>query len=475
MTLPGMELAAQIAVERVLNSLPEGLLIAAGAWLLLRVMGRQNAGTRFAVWMVALVSIAALPLLDSPAAAGSFSASAPNAALAIPGLWAMAFFAVWALAAFALLARLAAGVWQMKKIRRACMAVPLEDLPQTVQEPIRQARRPVQILISDEAQVPAAVGLWKPAVVLPAWALAELSEDDLRAIVVHEITHLQRRDDWTNLLQKAVRAVLFFHPAVWWIESRLSIEREMACDDAVLAATGNPRAYAGCLIGLLERGCARRGWTAAQAAVARARDAAQRIARILHPEHSASVRVGRVAPVAAVALSAACLGVAVCAPQLVVVAPAEPAAIATAAPPSTPLPAAAPAQAKVVRTAFVEAHAKPLRTKPAVEARHAARPLPAVLREQKKAAPRVEMASMDRVVSPAAEAAPQPDLQETAFYSRTVSTGFVAGAPSVVQTVTVRTVRYAGNGVAVQRTSVVQIVWVVPAQVVAETAWPAAI
>jgi hypothetical protein len=57
---------AQLAVERVVNSLPEGLLIAFCAWLLLRLMGRQNAGTRFAVWLVALAGVVALPLLDSP-------------------------------------------------------------------------------------------------------------------------------------------------------------------------------------------------------------------------------------------------------------------------------------------------------------------------------------------------------------------------------------------------------------------------
>jgi len=46
---------AQLAVGRVLNSLPRGILIALCAWLLLRLMGRQNAGTRYAVWLFALV------------------------------------------------------------------------------------------------------------------------------------------------------------------------------------------------------------------------------------------------------------------------------------------------------------------------------------------------------------------------------------------------------------------------------------
>jgi len=61
----GIQIMAQLGAERVLNSIPEGLLIAAFAWLVLRVVGRQSAGTRFAVWFVACSAIAALPFIPS--------------------------------------------------------------------------------------------------------------------------------------------------------------------------------------------------------------------------------------------------------------------------------------------------------------------------------------------------------------------------------------------------------------------------
>jgi len=54
---------AQVGVERALNSIPEGLLVAIFAWLLLRVIKGQNAGTRFAVWFSALVAVAVLPFV----------------------------------------------------------------------------------------------------------------------------------------------------------------------------------------------------------------------------------------------------------------------------------------------------------------------------------------------------------------------------------------------------------------------------
>ena len=317
---------AQFAVERVLNSLPEGLMIALGAWLLLRLMGRQNSGTRFAVWLVALAGVVALPFLSGlgllqPRFAAPLART--HSGIIIPAFWASAFFALWIAIALAALARVVVGVWQVRQIRRSCTEIPPVDLDPVLRDLLADAMRPARLLTSEKARVPAALGFRNPAIVLPAWALRDLNADELRPILIHEMAHLRRHDDWTNLLQKAVRAVLFFHPAVWWIDARLSLEREMACDDAVLAATGNPRAYAGCLIDLLEKGCARRGWTMAQAAVSHARDASVRIARILRVGPIATTRVGPAALGVAATLALACAGVALYSPQLVEFVPTE--------------------------------------------------------------------------------------------------------------------------------------------------------
>jgi len=78
--------------------------------------------------------------------------------------------------------------------------------------------------------VPTAIGFFQPAVIVPAWTLRELSAEELHSVLLHELAHLRRWDDWTNLAQELVGALFFFHPAVWRIGSRLSLEREMACD-----------------------------------------------------------------------------------------------------------------------------------------------------------------------------------------------------------------------------------------------------
>lgn len=361
---------AQMVVERVVNSLPEGLLLAACAWLLLRLLGRQNAGTRFAVWLMALIGVAGFPLVGAFEFGGHSVGVASHAEVTVPASWSVLLFVTWITIALFALARLVVGVWQVRRIRRSCTEVAIDQLEPALREALQGAgERRVRLVVSDIARVPAAIGFWHPAIVLPVWALQEMSAEELKPILIHEIAHLRRRDDWTNLLQKTIRAVLFFHPAVWWIDARLSLEREMACDDAVLAATGNAPAYAGSLIGLLERGCERRGWKMAQAAVAKAKEATLRIARILETR-SATTRVGRGALALAAALCMACCGVLELAPQFVGFAPDTDAPVAQSQVPRT-VDFPAQAKAAVVPAMF---HPAESQRKPVVSRHKAARP-----------------------------------------------------------------------------------------------------
>jgi beta-lactamase regulating signal transducer with metallopeptidase domain len=66
----------------------------------------------------------------------------------------------------------------------------------------------------------------------------------------HEWAHVQRRDDIFNVLHVLVRLIGGWHPALWWIERRLHVEREIACDEVTVAFTGSPKSYAECLVKL---------------------------------------------------------------------------------------------------------------------------------------------------------------------------------------------------------------------------------
>jgi len=325
-----LQTAAQISVERILNALPEGLLIAVFAWILLRFFRRQNSGTRFAVWFLTLIAVAALPLvavLRFPVDEGhvgmirTASSAVTRPAITIPERWAVFVFALWVFGAVAAIARLGVGLWQLRQLRRSCARIAPDDLDPVLRKTVETITdsQSVAVLTSDTVSVPAAIGFGQRAIILPGWTLRELPPADLNAILLHEFAHLQRGDDWTNLVQKVVRAVFFFHPAVWWIERQLSVEREMACDDAVLAATANPHGYATCLVSLLEKSLAHRGWTMAQAAVHRAREASLRLAKILDKNRPGATRVWKPAVGLVGAFAFVCLVALPHVPQLVAV------------------------------------------------------------------------------------------------------------------------------------------------------------
>ncbi|MGA9526747.1 MAG: M56 family metallopeptidase [Terriglobales bacterium] len=316
MILPHLQPLAQTAIERAFNSLPEGLLIALCAWALLRVLPKQNSRTRFGVWFVALLAVVGSPLAggflhSSLTPAAVRSATAP---INLPAHWAAFFFITWLLIACAMTARLIVGLVRLRQLRQSCVALNPDDLDPSLRSLVAELNaprsfhsRPVSLSISSQIRVPAAIGLWNPTIALPSWALRDLSPSDLGIVLRHEFAHLRHWDDWTNLIQKLFRILFFFHPAVWWIENRLSLEREMACDDVVIAQTANPAGYASCLVSLLERSLAGRGWTMAQAIVHRAREASTRIAQILDNNRPAATRISKPALGLAGAFTILCL------------------------------------------------------------------------------------------------------------------------------------------------------------------------
>jgi len=184
------------------------------------------------------------------------------------------------------LARVVLATFQLRRLRSHAEPVDVESLPADMRSLIDDAHksRAVSVLVSDRLEVPTAIGFRKPAVILPAWMLKNTPAEELKYILLHELAHLSRRDDWTNLAQKILKALLFFLPSVWWIERRLSLDREMACDDAVLVQSGTPAGYAECLAHVAERSFLRRQIALAQAAVGRVRQLTARVTRILDPE-----------------------------------------------------------------------------------------------------------------------------------------------------------------------------------------------
>jgi beta-lactamase regulating signal transducer with metallopeptidase domain len=372
MPVTALNAFAQSSAERLVNSAVEGVVLALLAWLILQLAPRQNAGTRFSIWMATLLSIASLPFAEAFARVDRPIATAvSHATLTVPAAWGIALFAAWALIATFLLARLAFGLAQLFRLRASGEEVELASLPELPRQTLIdfQAHRRVALCVSERVSVPTAVGLFRPAVMLPSWALSELSAADLNSVLVHELAHLRRRDDWSNLLQKLVRAVFFFHPAVWWIEKRLSLEREMACDEHVLASTEDPHAYAECLVSLAEKGFLHRAAILAQGAVHRVQECSARVRQILASGSPRSAGASRVALVSAASGSVLLLATFAQAPNLIAFSSPSQSNVIAAENTPTPDPAITPAawypasHAPVVTpAAYVEPHSTDKKT-----------------------------------------------------------------------------------------------------------------
>ncbi len=375
----------------VLNGIIEGLVLSALLWLLLRLTPRAAAATRYALCGLALIFVAALPVAQgwlprsgAPTGAGSGHSSAALTLTA--GAWLFWALGAWAMGSLALLTRVAWGLAALGRLKRRAQAAP-EQIAERF-EGIMGAcpgRRRARLLVSDEVAGPVAAGVVKPAVLLPAFLAEDLSEAELDQVLTHELAHIRRWDDWTNLAQNVVEALLFFHPAVIWIGRRLTLEREIACDDWVVGLTGTARPYATCLTRLAAIHAATP--QLAPGALAGRPQLSIRVEALLEGGRDRRRRSSRGALMAAAATLAVAAFVAAPMAPVTVAMPAAPVVAARPAVVASPLGAVAarpPAAVKVARvrrqktdrTVARSVARVPDAPLPAVEARSAA-PLPA--------------------------------------------------------------------------------------------------
>jgi beta-lactamase regulating signal transducer with metallopeptidase domain len=273
--------------ELLISSIWQGLLLTALAWAALKLAPGLRASTRFTLWLIIFLAVALLPCFALGRAwfgvASSALTTLPQSGIALHLniVWAFVLEAVWGVASLLSLARLFSSALQMREVLRSSVAV--ADLPEEIQSALaRDGKRSVAVRLSDAVDAPSVIGFFRPVVVIPRSLWNELATADMRQIILHEMAHLDRRDDWTNLLQKLLRALCPLNPALFWAERHLCREREQACDDAVLDAAGNARDYATCLTKLAEVKLVRRVASLAPGFWQRHSELAGRVENILH-------------------------------------------------------------------------------------------------------------------------------------------------------------------------------------------------
>jgi beta-lactamase regulating signal transducer with metallopeptidase domain len=280
-----------IILESLLNTFWLTAAVALVVWAGLRWMPRVNAATRGAVWWSVLAFVLLLPVVRivrivSPAATRPTAAraAATRPAISVParlahivpapaasaGLtppvrvkprsWPAFVFALWCAVFLAQLVRLAISFLHLRRLKRdALPADPEQRANLAGRLPVYGIRRPVQLLVSSDIPAPVAVGFLRPAVLLPEALLPELTPVELDHVLLHELAHIARRDDWTNLFARLAWALLALHPVAAFALRQIDRERELACDDWVVSATGAARPYAASLARLFELCAAQRG------------------------------------------------------------------------------------------------------------------------------------------------------------------------------------------------------------------------
>jgi HEAT repeat protein/beta-lactamase regulating signal transducer with metallopeptidase domain len=290
----------------LVHSLWQGLAIALGLFILLRVLDLRRSALRYLVSVCALLLLVALPPITAAHSRGADPGSAPLTAdenrvtSTIPALNKSAvdgsagesmvpptalkqsveesarlnvtalhrrllervrplaesafpwLVVAWMVGVMILSLRLL-GAWLRARHLRvdgtAAVTPAFQDVLDRVVAKLGVVR-PVRLLQTSILLVPAVIGWIRPVVLIPATLVNGLTLAQLEAILAHELAHIRRHDFLVNLLQAVVETLMFYHPAMWWISRQARQEREHCCDDVAIRVCGDRKLYAGALLTL---------------------------------------------------------------------------------------------------------------------------------------------------------------------------------------------------------------------------------
>lgn len=221
-----------------------------GVGLLLPALFRlRDARACLAYWQGLLVAVLLLPLLQPEAGRVSFATDlavlgAGGTGEASNASWSLhsVLLAGLAVGTLGRLAWLGLGLRALRSWRLRAHPAELAPEVESIVSLVGVAGTRARLLVSGQTDAPVTFGWRDPVVLLPA-GFAELPAGVQRGIVCHELLHVRRRDWAFALFEEGVRALLWFHPAVWMLLGRISLSREQVVDREVVRLTGSRRAY----------------------------------------------------------------------------------------------------------------------------------------------------------------------------------------------------------------------------------------
>jgi bla regulator protein blaR1 len=268
------------------NHLWQSTAFSAVAWVLTLSMRKNSAQVRFGLWLAASIkfllpfsvlialggmlprprhAVVTMPVYSAVDSAGMPFDQTPDLRVAPADaartaqeeaptpILPLALLGLWLGGATVVIAKWSANWRRVASVRRN--AVRVEDGREVAilrglerEMTARKPRRPMPLLLSTDSMEPGVLGVLHPVLIWPKELSAQLDDKHIEAILAHELMHVRRHDNLTAALHMLVQAMSWFHPAVWWMGRQMIAERELACDEAVVALGNRRGIYAESLL-----------------------------------------------------------------------------------------------------------------------------------------------------------------------------------------------------------------------------------
>jgi hypothetical protein len=268
------------AANALFSAVWEGAVLAMGVALCLRLLPRLSAAARSVVWLNVFVLLVLLHFVPAFASRPLDPGSGHWPVIHLDLRWSLGIVAVWLALSLWRAAQLILGIEQLRRL--AGRATPVKTNAQLLAL-LSEAPggRTALLCTSDEVARPSVLGFFRPRILVPSALAEHLTPPELQQVVLHEMEHLRRGDDWTNLLQKVGLVFFPLNPVLLWVERRLCAERELACDDRVMQSSAGRKAYALCLARLAEFSLFRRSFSLVLGLWERRPELVRRVQRIV--------------------------------------------------------------------------------------------------------------------------------------------------------------------------------------------------
>src|SRR5579864_3446211 len=205
------------AADLLVASIWQSLLLTGAVALCLRAVPGVSAGVRSGIWTAVLVLIVLLPVISTGV---PHMGAGGSRALLLANDWSLGLVCLWALLSLFRAAQLCLSVMRLRTLARSAEPV---EADATIAALLRFGSRRALLCTSDEVDRPSLIGFFRPRILLPPDLLENLSQAELQQVVLHEMEHLRRGDQWTNLLQQISLVLLPWNPAVLWLNRRLCV------------------------------------------------------------------------------------------------------------------------------------------------------------------------------------------------------------------------------------------------------------